>query len=132
MAVTLCKEAGVQKVIAKCGNEMHQKILLRVGADQVVFPEYESGVRLAKNLLSSGFIDMFSLSKDVSMVEIDVKEEWIGKNLIELSLRKKYSINVVAIRNGDEIITTVEPTLPLKKDMQLLVIANTINLRKLK
>ena len=54
MAVTLCKEAGVRKVIAKCANEMHQKILLRVGADQVVFPENESGIRLAKNLLSSG------------------------------------------------------------------------------
>ena len=68
MAVTLCKEAGVKNVIAKCANEMHQKILLRVGADQVVFPENESGIRLAKNLLSSGFIDMISLSKDVSMV----------------------------------------------------------------
>ena len=86
MAVTLCKEAGVNTVIAKCANEMHQKILIRVGADQVVFPENESGIRLAKNLLSSGFIDMISLSKDVSMVEIDVRNEWIGKNLIELKI----------------------------------------------
>ena len=60
MAITLCKEVGVKTVIAKCSNEMHQKILLRVGADQVVFPENESGVRLAKNLSSSGFIDMIS------------------------------------------------------------------------
>ena len=52
MAVTLCKEAGVKNVIAKCANEMHQKILLRVGADQVVFPENESGIRLAKNLFN--------------------------------------------------------------------------------
>ena len=89
MAVTLCKEAGVKNVIAKCANEMQQKILLRVGADKVVFPENESGIRLAKNLLSSGFIDMISLSKDVSIVEIDVKDEWCGKNLIELNLRKK-------------------------------------------
>ena len=89
MAVTLCKEAGVGTVIAKCANEMHQKILLRVGADKVVFPVNESGIRLAKNLLSSGFIDMISLSRDVSMVELDVKDEWVGKNLIELDLRKK-------------------------------------------
>ena len=100
MAVTLCKESGVKTVIAKCANEMNQKILLRVGADQVVFPENESGVRLAKNLLSSGFIDMISLSKDVSMVEIDVKDEWVGKNLIDLKLRKKYSLNIVAIKKG--------------------------------
>ncbi len=132
MAVTLCKEAGVPTVIAKCANEMHQKILLRIGADQVVFPENESGIRLAKNLLSSGFIDMISLSRDVSMVEIDVRDEWVGKNLMELSLRKKYAFNVVAIRSGNEINTSVDPTLPLKKDMQLLVIANTAKLRKLK
>ena len=55
MAVTLCKEVGVETVIAKCANEMHQKILTRVGADKVIFPEKESGVRLAKNLISSGF-----------------------------------------------------------------------------
>lgn len=132
MAVTLCKEAGVPTVIAKCASEMHQKILLRVGADRVVFPEYESGIRLAKNLLSSGFVDMISLSKDVSMVEIDVKDEWVGKNLMELSLRKKYSINVVAIRIGSQISTSVDPMLPLSKDMQLFVIANTADLRKLK
>ena len=52
MAIALCKEAGVPCVIAKCGNEMHRKIMLRVGADKVVFPEQESGARLAKNLLS--------------------------------------------------------------------------------
>lgn len=132
MAVTLCKEVGVENVIVKCANEMHQKILLRIGADKVVFPENESGIRLAKNLLSSGFIDIISLSKDVSIVEIDVKDEWVGKNLIELSLRKKYAINIVAIKQGDEISTAVDPTLPLEKDMQLYVIANTVKLRKMK
>ena len=132
MAVTLCKEAGVSTVIVKCGNEMHQKILSRVGADRVIFPEKESGTRLAKNLLTSGFSEMIELSDEVSMVEIDVKDEWVGKTLIELSLRKKYSINVVAIRNGDKISTTVDPALPLEKGMQLIVIANTLKLQKLK
>ena len=109
MAVTLCKEAGIKTVIAKCANEMSQKILLRVGADQVVFPENESGIRLAKNLLSSGFIDMISLSKDVSMVEIDVKDEWIGKNLIELNLRKKYGFNIVAVKKGENVNVNINP-----------------------
>lgn len=131
MAVTLCKEAGVKTVIAKCANEMHQKILLRVGADQVVFPEHESGVRLAKNLLSSGFIDMISLSKDVSMVEIDVKNEWLGKNLIELNLRKKYGLNIVAIKKGETVNVNVNPEQPLDKETTLIVIANTAKLGKL-
>ena len=132
MAVTLCKEAGVKTVIAKCANEMHQKILLRVGADQVVFPESESGIRLAKNMLSSGFIDMISLSKDVSMVEIEVRDEWCGKNLIELNLRKKYGFNIVAIKQGDRVDVNINPEQVLDADTTLIVIANTAKLGKLK
>ena len=116
MAVTLCKEAGVKNVIAKCANEMHQKILLRVGADEVVFPENESGVRLAKNLLSSGFIDMISLSKDTSIVEIEIKPEWVGKNLIELDLRKKHGFNIIALREGKKVTVDISSAASLTDD----------------
>lgn len=132
MAVTLCKQAGVKTVIAKCANEMQQKILLRVGADQVVFPENESGIRLAKNLLSSGFIDMISLSKDVSIVEIDVKKEWLGKNLVELNLRKKHGINVVATKKGEIVSVDINPEQKLNQETTLIIIANTAKLEKLK
>ena len=132
MAVTLCKEIGVKTVIAKSANEMHQKILNRVGADKVVFPENESGIRLAKNLLSSGFVDMVSLAKNVSMIELDVKTDWVGKNLIELNLRKKYSINVVAIRKGESVSVDIDPHASLQMDDKLIVIANTEKLAKLK
>ena len=132
MAVTLCKEAGVKNVIAKCANEMQQKILLRVGADKVVFPENESGIRLAKNLLSSGFIDMISLSKDVSMIEIDVRDEWCGKNLIELNLRKKYGFNIVAIKKGERVNVNINPEQPLEAETTLIVIANIAKLGKIK
>ena len=75
MAVTLCKEAGVETVIAKCASEMQEKILKRVGADRVVFPERESGIRLGRSLITSGFSEMIELSKEVSMIEMDVKTE---------------------------------------------------------
>lgn len=132
MVITLCKEAGVKHVIAKCANELHQKILLRVGADEVVFPENESGIRLAKNLLSSGFIDMISLSRDVSLVEIDVRPEWVGKNLIELNLRKKYGFNIVAIKSGEQVNVNIDPEEALGADATLIVIANTAKLSKIK
>ena len=131
MAITLCKEAGVKNVIVKCGSEMHRKIFTRVGADQVVFPESESGTRLAKNLLSSGFVDMIELSQDVSMVELDVLPAWQGKNLIELNLRKKYGVNVVAARINGQVQVNVDPTMALTSDMALIVIANTSKLEKL-
>ena len=131
MAITLCKEAGVKTVIAKCAEEMHGKIYKRVGADKVVFPEEESGKRLAKNLLSSGFVDMMELSSDVSIVELDVKNDWVGKSLIELNVRKKYGINIVAIRKGDGVQVNIDPEAPLESDMKLIVIANTAKLAKL-
>lgn len=75
MATMLCKEIGVKIVIAKCATDMDCKILSKVGADRVVFPESESGIRLAKNLLSSGFVDIMDLSNDVSMIELEVRPE---------------------------------------------------------
>lgn len=132
MAITLCKEVGVKTIIAKCSNETHQKILSSVGADRVVFPEKESGTRLAKNILSAGFMDIIELSKDVSMVEINVKPEWVGKDLIELKLRRKYSINIVAIIKNEEVITTIDPEAPLEEDMKLVVIANKEKIEKIR
>lgn len=132
MAVTICKELGVKTVIAKASSVMHQKILERVGADIVVFPENESGVRLAKNLLSSGFVDMITLSKDFSMVELDVRPEWVGKSLMELNLRKKHAINVVAIKRGGRLEINIDPLEKLSQDSSLIVIANPQKLSKLK
>ncbi len=132
MAVILCKEAGVKTVIAKCGNETHGKILSKVGADKVVFPEGESGMRLAKNLLSSGFVDIIELSNDVSLIELDVKPEWVGKTLVELNLRKKYAMNVIAVRRADNLQINVDPVMQLEETMKLVVIINTSKLNKLK
>ena len=132
MATMLCKEVGVQTVVAKCSNEMNLRILSKVGADRVVFPESESGSRLAKSLLSSGFVDIMDLSDDVSMIELDVKPEWEGKNLLELNLRRKYSINVVAIVREKDVCVNIDPEMPLEKTMKLIVIANMAKLNKLK
>ena len=132
MSVILCKEAGVKMVIAKCADEMQGKILYKVGADKVVYPEYESGVRLAKNLLSAGMVDIIDLSEDISVIEIPVREKWVGKTLIELDLRKKYALNIIAIRNGEDILINVDPNVQLSNEMQLVVIINKTNINKLK
>lgn len=132
MTVMLCKELGVRTVIAKCSSEMHYRILTKVGADKVVFPEKESGIRLAKNLLSSGLVDVIELSQNVSMVEIDVKNDWVNKNLLELNLRKKYSINVIAVKEGKNIDINVDPTIPLTTEMKLIVVGNKSKIAKLK
>lgn len=132
MVTMLCKEAGVPQVVVKCANEMHCRILSRVGADQVVVPETESGTRLAKNLTSAGFIDMVDLSENISVLHFDVRPEWVGKNLMELNLRQKYGINVVALGQDGKLSAEIDPQLPLKEGMQLIIIADPAKLKKIK
>ena len=132
MATMLCKEIGVKTVIAKCASEMNCRILSKVGADRVVFPENESGIRLAKNLLSSGFVDIVELSEDVSMIELEVRPEWVGRSLIELKLRQKYGINVVALLEEDSVCTNIDPNRPFESSMRLIVIANPAKLGKMR
>ena len=132
MATMLCKEAGVESVIAKCSSEMNCRILKKVGADRVIFPEKESGIRLAKDLISSGFVDILDLSDDASMVELEIKNEWINKSLKELNLRKKYSINIVAVIENDRIDVNIDREKPLRKEMSLIVIADKAGLAKLR
>lgn len=131
MATTLCKEAGVKNVIVKCSNEMHGKILSKIGADRVLLPEIESGTRLAKSLLNSGFVDIIELTSNISLVEIEVKAEWVGKSLVDLDLRRKYSINVVAIQKNNDVFTSIDPTTTLEESMKLIVVADKNKLEKL-
>ncbi len=132
MSTMLCKEVGVETVIVKCGNEMNCRILQKIGADRVVFPERESGVRLAKNLISADFIDIMEFSKDISMAEINVRKEWAGKSLVELDLRQKYGINIVAIRRNKDVSIEIGPEKPLEKGTSLIVVANAKKLEKLR
>ena len=131
LAVATCKELGVKQIIAKAANETQKKILLKVGANRVVMPEIDSGLRLAKILLNPDFIDMIEITKNISVIEIDVKDEWCDKTLAELDLRKKYTINVVAIIENKNININVTPHTMLKKSMKLLVVANVQELDKL-
>jgi len=131
MAAMLCKEMGVKTVIAKCASEMNCRILRRVGADRAIFPEKESGIRLAKNLLSAGFLDIVELSADVSIAEIDIMPDWAGKSLQELQLRKRHRLNVVAIVQNGKTRTDIDPEEPLAGDMKLIVIASPEKLSSL-
>lgn len=116
MGTILAKENGAPYVIAKAMDEMHAKILRKVGADRVIIPEKESGVRIAKGLMNGKFLDFFELSEHISMVEIPVQEEWIGKNLRQLDFRREHSVNVIAYEEeGKEVLVNIPPDMPLKK-----------------
>ena len=132
MAVMLCKDAGVKKIIVKCGSEMHSRIFKSMGADRVIFPENESGKRLAKDLLSSGFIDVATLSDDISIVEMAAQKKWIGKTLRELDIRKNYGLNVIALINDGKTELVTDPDTVLDDDTKLIVIASKNDIEKIK
>lgn len=132
MTTMLLKELGVEQVIVKASNPMHRAIFEKVGADKVIEPEKESGIRLAKSLLSAGFTDVADLSDNISIVEMDVRNEWVGKTLSELELRRKYSINVVALCDGSNVEIATDPHKRLETDMKLIVIADKKNINRFK
>lgn len=131
MATLIAKELGVRKVIAKAQNDIHGKVLYKIGADRVVFPERDMGVRVAHNLVSSSILDYIELAPDYSIVEIAAIEEWEGKNLKELRLPTRYGINVMAIKQGKDINISPYADDVINKGDVLIVIGNNEDLRKL-
>ena len=103
MATLLVKELGVKYIIAKAQSDLHSKVLYKIGADRVVLPEKEMGIRVAHNLVSTNILDYIELSPDYSVIEIQASENWSGKTLSDLGLRSKYGINIMAIKRGDDV-----------------------------
>jgi len=99
----ILKELGVKQVVAKANSDVHGRVLTKVGADRVVFPEREMGARVAQNLASANVIDFIELAPDYSIAEIAAFGALVGKSLRQLSLRQKFGVNVVAIKSGSNI-----------------------------
>lgn len=108
LATILVKELGIPFVLAKVQTETQAKVLMRVGADKVVFPEKETGIRIANKLIHGNFFDAVELSSTYSLMEINAKEEWFGHTLKELDLRRRYDINVIGIKNDGKL--NINPT----------------------
>ena len=131
MAILAAKEAGVPFVLAKSQNRTQSAIFEKIGANRIVTPEHDGGIRVARNIIAGNFIDFIELSKSVRMVETAVKPEWIGKTLKELSLRQRHRINVVAIRRNGELNADVNPEEPLRDGDTILIIINKRYLEEL-
>ncbi len=133
MATILAKEAGVKLVIAKAKEEMHSKILKKTGADRVIIPERESGIRVAHNILAGNFLEFIEISQRVRMVEVEIKPEWVGKTLRELKLRNKYQVNVIALKESmdSDVMMNIDPDMKLKEGMSLWLVVDKNNVERL-
>lgn len=99
LATLSLKEMGIEKIVCKARDEQHKKILQRIGADDVIIPEYESGIKTALSLVSNKFIDVIDLSDEYGIENSIVPESWVGKSIADLSVRKRFDVNIVAVKN---------------------------------
>jgi trk system potassium uptake protein len=125
------KEAGVKYVVAKASSEVHGKLLKRVGADRVVYPEHEAGCALAATLTKPAILDRFELDPDNSIVEALVPKEFNSKTLAELNLRTRYGISILALCNGDKFITNPAPEQKLQEGSIMIVLGGNKDIERL-
>jgi len=131
MATLLVKELGVKLIIAKATNALHAKVLYKIGADRVVFPERDMGIRVAHNLVSSNILEYIELSPDYSFAEILSPKEWHNKTLVELNIRSHYGITIVAIKSNNNIQVSPLAEHVIKPGDIVIVIGSNENLTKL-
>ncbi len=131
LVTLVAKEVGIKYIVAKAQNESHSKVLYKIGADRVVFPEREMGVRIAKNLVSDNILDYIQLAPDYSIMEILALEEWHDKSLKEINMRGTYGINVMAIKKSTTINIAVGPDDLIKAEDVLVVIGHNDDLKKI-
>ena len=132
MSTMLSKEMGIPYVLAKAMDELQGKILEKIGAESIVYPEIDMGERVAKKLMSTEFVDWIELSPDYSLTEKLIPKQWEGKSLAELRVREKFGINVIGILKEDKMDMALDPSKPLQADDMLFIIGKNSDLEKFK
>lgn len=131
LTTLILKDLGVPKLIVKAQNELHGKVLNKIGADKVVFPERDMGLRVAHHLISPNILEHIELSTDYSIVELRVPDSMIGKNLKQLDVRAKYGCNVLAIKRGNDMNVAPSADQAITGEDILVIVGRNEQLTKL-
>jgi len=115
-------------VVAKSMNSLHGRILDKIGADKIIYPEQSMGLRVARNLMSGGYLDVFELSAEFSMAEFSMPVSWIGKNLADLNVRERFHINIIGIKQGENVTVDLDPSEPLPDNCSIIAIGKNKDL----
>lgn len=131
LAAITAKEVGVRYLVAKAQNDLHAKVLKKIGVDRVIFPERDMGERLASNLVSSNILDYIELSKDYSIMEINALAAWIGKNMKEINIRENYGLNILAVKREDDITISPNSKFKIQEGDILVAVGHNDNFKKI-
>ncbi len=129
-ATSMLKELGAKQVISRAKNEIQEKFLLRNGADEVVYPEKQVAKRLATKYASEKILDFLQFEGGYSIYEMAVPEEWFGKTLVALDLRRKYELNLISLRSGGGAVKMPKPDREFKAGDVVYVVGELDNIRK--
>ena len=128
VAAMMCQEMGITYIVARAQNEIHGRILEKIGVTKVVYPEQEMGNRIGRYIAAQDFMDWIALSPEFSLVELATPQEWAGKSLVELDLRNKYGFNVIGMKKGGQMVLQFKPANPLEPDTVLYIIGKNTDL----
>jgi len=131
MTTMLLKELGIKSIIAKAKDSLHGKMLEKIGADIVIYPERDMALRLAQQVIRENVVDYLKIAPDVGLVELEVPDILVGISLKESKLREDYNLSVVAIKIGDDVEVPPNPTRPLDKRDKLLIIGHDEDILRL-
>ena len=118
---SLLKELGAKKVISRATNDVQMKFLLRNGADQVVYPEKQMALRIAAKYASDSILDFIQLDNTYSIYELKIPKDWYGKTLAQLDIRKKFNINILTLKRGNEVFIPIPGTLMQVGDIAFVI-----------
>lgn len=128
----ILKDLGINYIVCKAQNDLHEKVLKKIGADKVVRPEKDMGRKTAYNLVSSSVLDYIQLSRDYAIMEIEAPKEWYNKTLIDVDVRKKYNINIIGIKRGHNINIAPSGEDVIKEKDVLVTLSSHENFSKFK
>jgi trk system potassium uptake protein TrkA len=131
IAAQICKNIGIKKVICKAKNTLHGNILKKIGADQIIYPEQDTAIKLVSKLTSEGILDYIDLGGELSIVGINAQDHMLNKTLGELELRKKFNVTVLGIKRGEEIVFNLTADTRIMRSDVLIVFGEVEALKKM-
>lgn len=132
LTTLLLKEKGVPKVVVRASNELHKKVLEKIGADVVILPENDMGEKAAYRLAKNNVLEFFELDDKHSITEFEMPKAWVGKSAAELNVRQRYGVSIVALRSAKgELSVTIDPNIPFKPNDTIVVIGPKENMDKI-
>lgn len=125
----LLKDLGARRIISRAQNDVQEKFLLRNGADQTVYPEKQTAIRLATREAADDVLDVFQVDRDINIYEVQVPKAWSNKTIMELDIRKKHNMNIIAVRVNDQLVLP-RPDMILTADNIIFLIGNVKDIKR--